>query len=356
MTSMPVATAPVLDSASENTVTLPARLYWDADVYAQECENIFFKGWLVYCHESQVAAQGQYVAYTIAGRPLLVIRGNDGELKAFHNVCRHRASMVLKEGCGKASALRCMYHGWVYDTDGALRKAPGFGGDEKSLCERTSLYPVHVRSWRGLVFISMADTPAPFEQSLGDLPGVLDGVDIASFQFFDTASHPLQCNWKTYIENYMEGYHIPAVHPELNKEVDFATYKVIPGNRLARHETSLRAERAETAVSDGLWVWLWPNAALNIYRGGMNLELALPTGPETTELRYCYLFKDVSEAAATENRRSLDLSALVTREDVEICEIVQKNLRSGIYSTGELSPRHETGLAYFQDLVRRAAK
>lgn len=338
-------------SADKNVTTLQAQLYWDADAYAAECRNIFFKEWLIFCHESQVAAPGEYVAYTVAGRPILVIRGSDGQLKAFHNVCRHRASMVLKEGCGKAAALRCMYHGWVYDTNGKLKKAPGFGGDEQSLCDRTSLFPVSVKSWHGMVFISMADKPVDFDTSIGDLPAVLKGVDIASFKYFDSATHPLKCNWKTYIENYMEGYHIPAVHPELNKEVDMTTYQVVPGRRLAKHVTSMRAENP---VNDGLWVWVWPNAALNIYKNGMNLELAIPTGPETVELRYCYLFKDVSEAAADANRRTIDMSFLVTGEDIEICEIVQKNLKAGIYKTGELSPRHEGGLAYFQDLVREA--
>lgn len=340
------------DAPAQNHLTIPAAWYHAPEFYEAEREKLFFREWQLFCHEALVEKPGQYVAYTLAGRPLLVLRGKDGQLKAFHNVCRHRASMVLKEGVGTTQVLRCMYHGWVYDTDGKLAKAPGFGGDEKDLCERTHLFNIHIRSVSGLVFICMAENPPPFEKALGGLVEALQGSGIENFKFFSTASHPMKCNWKTYIENYMEGYHIPVIHPELNKDVDFNTYKVIVGDRIARHETGIRPERADVAQNSGLWVWLWPNVAINIYKNGMNLEIVMPTGPETTELRYCYLFRDVSDAAKEENQRAIDLSFTVTQEDVDIVEIVQKNLSAGVYHVGELSPRHENGVVYFHDLVR----
>ncbi|MFN7113196.1 MAG: aromatic ring-hydroxylating oxygenase subunit alpha [Alphaproteobacteria bacterium] len=341
---------------SGNAQTIPALWYHDADMYEAEREKIFFGEWLIFCHEALLPEPGSYVAYTVAGRPVMVIRGKDGALRAFHNVCRHRASMVLREGHGKADVLRCIYHGWVYDSEGCLKKAPNFGGDEKALCDRTSLFSIHLRMLGPLVFICMAENAPDFEASLGDLPAALAGTDLSGYKFYDMATHPLACNWKTYIENYMEGYHIPAIHPGLNRDIDFATYRVVPGDRIARHETGLRADRADEAVNNGLWVWVWPNCALNIYKNGMNLELVIPTGPETTELRYCYLFTDVSEKMEEENRRTIDVSIEVTREDIELCEIVQKNLRGGIYDTGELSPRHENGVVAFHDMVRSAHK
>lgn len=339
-------------ATGENARTIPARWYYDAGMYETERQKLFFSEWQLFCHEALLEKPGQYVAYTVAGRPILVLRGKDNELKAFHNVCRHRASQVLKEGHGTTQVLRCMYHGWVYDTDGNLSKAPGFGGDEKSLCDRTALFPVHVRNIAGLVFICMAETPPDFNAAIGGLPAALKNSGIEKFKFFSMAVHPMKCNWKTYIENYMEGYHIPVIHPELNKDVDFNTYKVIAGERIARHETGLRPERADSAQNSGLWVWLWPNVAINIYKNGMNLEIVMPTGPETTELRYCYLFNNVDESARADNQRAIDLSMLVTQEDIDICEIVQKNLSAGVYETGELSPRHENGVVYFHDLVR----
>ncbi len=348
-TAQPRATA----APSKNIETLEARWYHDPEIYETERKKLFFAEWQLFCHEALLESPGQYVAYTVAGRPVLVLRGKDRELKAFHNVCRHRASQVLKEGHGTTQVLRCMYHGWVYDTDGKLCKTPGFGGDEQSLCDRTALFPIHVKSVSGLVFICMAETPPPFEAAVGGLPAALAGSGIEKFKFFSMAVHPMKCNWKTYIENYMEGYHIPILHPELNKDVDFNTYKVVTGSRIARHETGIRPERVKDAQNSGLWVWLWPNVAINIYKNGMNLEIVMPTGPETTELRYCYLFNDLSSEAAEDNQRSIDLSLVVTQQDIDICEIVQRNLSAGVYHTGELSPRHENGVVYFHDLVRQ---
>lgn len=339
-------------ASDTNARTIPAPWYHDPAIYRAECEKLFHAEWLLFCHEALLPAPGHYVAFTLAGRPLLVLRGKDGQIRGFHNVCRHRASLVLKEGHGKTEVLRCMYHGWVYDSEGHLCKAPGFGGDEKSLCDRTSLFPVHVKVENGLVFICMADKPPSFEKSMGGLLQALKGAGLADYKFYDTAAHPMKCNWKTYIENYMEGYHIPILHPELNRDVDMATYKVVPGERIARHETGLKPGREAEAQNTGLWIWLWPNVALNIYKNGMNLEIVNPTGPETAELRYCYLFKDVSKEREAENRAAIDLSFTVTQQDIDICEIVQRNLSAGVYDTGELSPRHENGVVYFHDLVR----
>lgn len=348
----PTAKAQAKAAPTINALTLPAAWYHDPAIHEAERQRLFFNDWQLFCHEALLEKPGQYVAWTLAGRPVVALRGKDGKLKAFHNVCRHRASMVLQEGHGAAQTLRCMYHGWVYDTDGNLCRTPGFGGDEAALCERTSLFPVHIRPHGGMVFVCMAENPPVFEKSLGALPAAIAGAGIENFKFFSSSVHPMKCNWKTYIENYMEGYHIPVIHPELNKDVDFNTYRVIPGDRIARHETGLRPERRAEAQNSGLWVWLWPNVAINIYKNGMNLEIVNPTGPETAELRYCYLFNDVSPAAARANQEAIDLSLLVTRQDVDICEIVQRNLKAGVYHQGELSPRHENGVVYFHDLVR----
>jgi choline monooxygenase len=340
------------NTASNNIPTLPARLYHDAEFYEAERQAIFFNQWLVYAHESLFDEPGKHLTRTMAGWPVFVIRGKDGALKAFHNVCRHRAANILREGHGKADILRCMYHGWVYDTDGQLRRAPNFGGDEKALCDHTALFPVHVRTWNGLVFICMGENPPSFDEALGDLPVITSDINLPGFKFHSMASHDLKCNWKTYVENYLEGYHIPTIHPELNKELDMATYEVRTGQRIAQH---LSQSRVPDGVIGGLWAWLWPNAMLNIYKTGMNLELVIPTGPETMTLSYAYYFRDISPEAETENRRTIETSFAITQEDIEICELVQKNLRAGIYDRGELSPKHEGALAYFQDLVRRTS-
>lgn len=334
--------------------TLPATLYHDPDIYQAERQSIFKSEWLLFGHENMLKDPGSYISQSIAGWPIFVIRGNDGELKGFHNVCRHRAAPLLNEGTGKAAALRCPYHGWLYDTDGKLRKTPDYCDEKIDICERIALFLIHVKLWNHLVFVCLADTPPDFISALGDLIDVAQDTDLSNFHFHSTDAHKLGCNWKTYVENYMEGYHIPFVHPELNKEVDMKTYKVLPQNRIARHVSEPRADRKEDAINDGLWVWHWPYAALNVYKTGMNLELMIPTGPQTMELRYYYLFHDLGDGSTIKN--TIDMSKTVTQEDIDICEAVQKNLAGGIYETGELSPKHEMGVKYFQDLVRDTVK
>ncbi|MCB9990430.1 MAG: hypothetical protein H6867_03490 [Rhodospirillales bacterium] len=205
-----------------------------------------------------------------------------------------------------------------------------------------------------MIFVCLADDAPDFKAALGDLPAVTESVDFTAFHYHDMATHTIGCNWKTYVENYSEGYHIPYVHPGLNKEVDFKTYRVVTGDKIAQHLSQPREHRKDDAINDGLWVWHWPYAALNVYRNGMNLELMVPTGPEQTTLYYYYLFKDLADKEA--NDRTMAMSREVTDEDRKICEIVQKNLRAGVYTQGELSPRHEGGVAYFQDLVREKVK
>jgi choline monooxygenase len=162
--------------------------------------------------------------------------------------------------------------------------------------------------------------------------------------------HELACNWKAYADNYLEGYHIPLVHPGLNKEIDARRYvvDVDERHRWVRHSAPAR----DGAVNAGRWLWRWPNLALNLYPGGMNVERYDPVAPDRTRLRYSYSFLRPDDHEASE--AVLRMSAQVTAEDTAICESVQRNLASGAYEAGRLSPRHEGGVAAFQRWVRQA--
>lgn len=334
--------------------TLNASLYSDPEIYKLEKERIFKEHWLLFGHESMLAAPGEYISLTIAGWPLFVIRTNENEIKGYHNVCRHRAAPLLNDGIGKTPSLRCPYHGWIYDTNGQLRKAPEFGGDEEALCDRTSLFPVHTKTWNGLIFICLSEEPPDFLASLGDLTTTADDVNFLNFKYHTSAQHNINCNWKTYVENYLEGYHITYIHPSLNEEVNTKTYQVIPMDKVAVHKSEPNEEKKQDALNEGLWVWHWPYGAINIYKHGMNLELMIPTGPDTMILQYYYLFDN---SADEENmKQTISMSKEVTNEDIDICERVQSNLSAGIYQDGELSGKHESGLVYFHDMIRRTLK
>ena len=333
--------------------TLPARWYHDAGVYARERERVFAREWLLFGHESQLPEPGDALAETIAGWPLFVRRAEDGSLRGFHNVCRHRAGPLVWEGAERCRVLRCKYHGWVYGSDGALQSAHDFGDAEDFDPAQIALAPIRVACWRGFVFVNLDADAEPLEAALAPFFAAAAAVPIEAATLQGQASHALACNWKTYVENYLEGYHVPYLHPALHREIDVKGYRVEVGDGFALHTAPPRPSVKEP-VYEGFWAWLAPNAALNVYASGMSVERMIPTGPETMKIEYLFCFRASGDAGAAERDAALAMCARVTDEDRRICEAVQRNLRAGVYRAGRLSPRHENGVFAFQERVRSA--
>jgi choline monooxygenase len=339
---------PALDLAHAST--LPASWYGDKAVWEEERRAIFGREWLMIGRAAELPEPGSYLTEDVAGRPVFVIRDRDGELRGFHNVCRHRAGPILWDGKGQCDILRCRYHGWVYDTGGNLRRTPDFGDAADFDKADYGLFPIQVGVWRGLLFVNLDFGAQPLADAMAALSDETAPWPIESYKFHSRAEHEIACNWKTYVDNYAEGYHVQAVHPGLDREIDSKQYQVILKNRHVVHQ----APRRQGANYSGLWLWRFPNLALNIYATGMNIERMLPLGPNRTRLIYNFFFQDISPEAEPAIRAAIDVSAQVTREDIRICEAVQRNLDSGLYDAGRLSPRHESGVWYFQNLVREA--
>jgi choline monooxygenase len=271
-----------------------------------------------------------------------VVCQDDGSLCAFHNVCRHRAAPLVRARCGALpGGFVCPYHGWSYDLDGTLRRARDFGCDAGDL----PLLPVHVDTWRGLVFVHLGDDPVPLVDHLGAFGAECADFDMEAFELTHEASHVVACNWKAYGDNYGEGYHIPFIHPELNHQVDARAYLVEVFDRWTRHSAPAR----DGSLTTGRWLWRFPNLALNLYPDGMNVERFTPLGPQRTRIDYAFFFRH-----GRHDEETVKLSTELLAEDAAICEAVQRNLATGAYTEGVLSPRHEPGLELFQRLVREA--
>lgn len=326
------------------TPTLPVTAYIDPAVMRTEQERLFRRTWLVATAAAAVRRPGDVVALTVAGAPVIVVRGEDGVLRAFYNACRHRFGPLVWEGerdCVKQ--LRCRYHGWRYALDGALIAAPGFG----EAVDGRGLVPLHCAEWRGLVLVAV-EPEGTVEAAIGGLDAAAADVPFEAFEVAREVRHPIACNWKTYVENYLEGWHIPFLHPALVADIDVAAYEVRAGDTFCTHHAPPR----DGAPTDGFWAWLWPNTAINVYPGGMSLERIVPTGPDTMEIVYTYLFApDVPQAA---RERAMAASLTLTQEDRQVCEAVQRAMAAGAFETGLLSPRHEQGLARFHALWRAA--
>ena len=315
-----------------------------------EREAIFGQEWLCLGSAAAVADVGSYLTESVVGWPIVVARDADGVLRSFHNVCRHRAGPLVDDGMGTCRSFVCRYHGWSYELDGALRSARDSGLAAEEL-DGLGLLEVRVAEWRGLLFVTLGHDTPEIDAWLGE-GFIARCADFPMEAWTPTVrqTHPIACNWKTYSDNYLEGYHIPFVHPALARAIDTSSYEVHVEDGWIRHSATTR-EGASTA---GVWLYHWPNLALNLYERGMSVERWLPTSATSCALVLDYCFADVSAAGADENQRDVDSSTQTCLEDKAICEAVQRNLEAGAYADGLLAPRHEAGVADFQARVRRA--
>jgi choline monooxygenase len=346
---------PEIDSEIARAWTLPSSVYTDADVFAQEKEKIFARSWQVVGHASQVVNPGDYFTTGVAGEPLLLVRGLDARLRGFYNVCRHRAGPPAA-GCGSRKLFRCGYHGWTYGVDGALISATEIEGVEGFRAEDFALVPVRTEEWFNLVFANLnADAP-PLQEQLGELPSQTSGFPFAEMKLWERRTYDMKCNWKTYVDNYLEGYHLPSVHPGLNRELDYNAYAVEPHAQYVRQFSPIRGAqpgdgtpRRYQETREGLttdYFWIFPNWMLNCYPDNVSLNIVLPLEAERTLAIFEWYLPENNHSSPAA-KASVEFSDQIQIEDMRICEAVQNNLRSRSYSRGRFSVKQEKGVHAF---------
>jgi choline monooxygenase len=344
----------------ENAWTIPAPWYVDPRFADIERERVFCRNWVAVGRSDQVAGPGQFFTVEIAGEPLVVVRGNDNQLRAFYNVCRHHAAAVMTVPCGRAEHLRCPYHGWTYGLDGSLKGAPEFAGVCNFDRAQNGLIPVRVAVWEQFVFVTLSDDAPPLETFLGDLPTRITPLGLGNIHFFERRSYTLACNWKVYVDNYLDGgYHVPHLHKGLNSVLDYKEYTIENSEHYSLQSSPMvtndeHADVAATRTGDrAYYYWLYPNFMINIYHGVMDTNLVLPLAPDRCLVQFDFYFGDVSEAARQHNSESIAVSDRIQDEDVGICESVQRGLGSRAYGAGRLSVRREAGEHLFHRLLAR---
>ena len=351
-----------IDQNPARAWTLPSSLYTDTEVFDAEKEKIFSRTWQVVGHHSQVANPGDYFTTELAGEPLLIVRGPEGKLRGFYNVCRHRAGPPA-EGCGSRKLFRCGYHGWTYGLDGSLISATEIDGVEGFRAEDFSLVPVRTEEWFNLIFVNLDPEARELRESLGELQKQAEKFQFTQMTLFERRTYEMKCNWKTYVDNYLEGYHLPSVHPGLNRELDYNAYVVEPYARHVRQFSPIRgAQPGDTTprryqqTRDDLttdYFWVFPNWMLNCYPDNVSLNIVLPVEPERSLAIFeWYLPPEVHGKPAA--KASVEFSHQIQLEDVGICEIVQKNLRSRSYSRGRFSVKQEKGVHAFHRMYAEA--
>ena len=332
-------------TAAQPGVGLPPTTYVDPQRLVDERAAIFAREWIALGDTARLARTGDYLATTVAGYPIVVVNDN-GKLRGFSNVCRHRSGPLVWDGEGSCRSFVCRYHGWAYGLDGCLLSARDFGAEVSA--EECSLHPVSVGDWRGLLFVCVDATAPPLLEWLGPIVEHSKSFPMEEFVPTSHSAHEIAANWKVYAENYQEGYHIPLVHPGLNRQIDPSRYEVEVVGEACLHTAPTR----DGSAMSGAWWWRFPGLALNLYANGMSLESFWPTGPETTRVEYTFFFMPGS--ADEEVERAVASSVGILEEDRRICEAVQRNLASGLAGPASFSPRHEAGVAMVQALVERS--
>jgi choline monooxygenase len=335
---------PCLSRAS----TIPAAWYTDPGMLDLERRAIFHRTWQAVGYADAVAAPGSYFACDVAGEPVIVTRAKDGRLRAMSNVCRHRGTVLVAQAHGLRGGaegpIRCPYHSWTYNLDGRLLGAPEFEGvenwDRKSVC----LPQFRVETLGPFVFVNLDPAAPALADVLGAIPSEIAaiGCPLDRLRYSRRRDYVIECNWKVYIDNYLEGYHLPAAHPSLFRALDYQQYRV----DTFRYYSSQIAPLRSGSGGQALYYWIFPNFMLNVYPDNLSSNIILPLGPDKTLTIFEWFAYEGEVAQST-----IDFSDEIQQEDIAICEAVQRGLRSAHYGQGRYSVKRENGVHHFHGLL-----
>jgi phenylpropionate dioxygenase-like ring-hydroxylating dioxygenase large terminal subunit len=339
-------------------MTYPWSWYADPEVLRAEQERIFARTWQYVGHAGQAARAGDYFTSQLGRIPVVVTRAEDGELRAFANVCRHRGSLVA-EGSGNRRTLQCPYHAWTYGLDGRLRNAPRADFDPAEV----SLAPLRLDRWGPFLFAN-ADAAAPaLADVLDNVPAeVADaGIDVDALRFHHRVAWTVEANWKLVSENFLECYHCAIAHPAFTAMVDVSpeSYRLEAAGLVSSQFGALRENGAapydaDGEVSRGQFHFLFPNTGLNIFPGRANVSIGpiVPAGPERTNRVLDYFFAADADGAWIAELLAFDDQ--IGREDTALVERAQAGAGSGAVDDGRLLGDGERLVAHFQQLLLEA--
>lgn len=340
------------------TDTLAHHYYHSREIFELEGERIFRRHWWLLGPEAQFASPGDYLGLQLMKWPLLIVRDQQGELRGFYNLCRHRAGPLVDEGNGSCRNFVCRYHGWRYACSGELLKTSGLEDGEITDAAAMGLLPIRVACWNGLVFACLDPDGDSLEDWLGDIPGIARGFPrVEKMTYQGEVSKFGDANWKTYGDNSCEGYHVGMVHRALGSSMlresvsidnysngEFVGFDV---DYSGKGEDQSRAGR-------GFWIYKFPGLLLHFADYAFNAEVVIPLAADRIRLQRWFW---VDEAAASAKGVDPDSirpnSEQVMDEDLAICSRVQRNLESGVYPGGKLSQKQESGTIFFQQQVRK---
>ncbi len=335
--------------------TIPSSWYWSPEVHQLDQDHVLGKTWQYLGPEAWVRQPGECLPAEAAGNPVLVVRGKDQQLRAFYNVCRHRGGPISlqREVC---KVLQCKYHGWTFQLDGSLRGIPRFRYVELFDRGDYGLLPLRVTTWKGMVFVNLNPEAVPLSEYLVGIAERIEPIRLEDLRFHSRVNYVLECNWKTYVDNFLEGYHVPYVHPQLCSVLDYAQYETETADFYSVQSSPIQEQDSGYGTPGGtaFYYCIFPNFMLNLLPGRMQINWVAALGPERCQVVFDYYYSELEgEKARARIAVDMEYGDRVQQEDMEICAYVQKGLRSKGYDRGRFSVECEAAVHHFQKLLKQ---
>jgi Rieske 2Fe-2S family protein len=352
-------------------VTLPARYYADDQYFAREIDRLFRTMWVCAGREEEIERPGQFVLRDLAGDSIIVTRANDGQVHAFHNVCRHRGTRLCTDAAGAfAGSIQCPYHAWTYGLDGRLIGAPHMEEVPHFRKEDYPLHTVHAGVWDGHVFLNVSGSPAPLANQLAGLPAKFRPWKMETLRLGRRIVYDVRANWKLIIQNYNECLHCPNLHPALNKLSHYLSGENEPlsasfmGGRmdlrpgietLSIDGSCPREMLPALSAEDRRRVYyyaIFPNMLLSLHPDYMMVHTLWPIAPDRT-INVCEWHFQPSELARADFDPSdaVDFWDMTNRQDWHVCELSQAGISSRAYTPGPYSNREDLLYAFDRMIV-----
>lgn len=352
-----------IDTDITKAATLSGEFYTSEDNFTTTLENIFAKNWQFIIDDGKLKENRNTYPFQFLGdllaEPLILIN-NEGTINCFSNVCTHRGNILIREACNIKKHITCGYHGKQFDTYGRFKFMPKTEGMQNFPSEKDNLTEVAVAKWRQFIFSSLMPE-FEFKELIKDVEERVGWMPIESFKYRDDLSkdYYVKANWALYCDNYLEGFHIPFIHADLNAMLDFDSYDV---------ETFKYSNLQIGIASDNdicfdlpkgskdygkkiaaYYFWLFPNLMLNFYPWGLSINIITPVSINETRVQFKSYVWDESKL---DNGAGADLDK-VELEDEDVIQQVQKGIKSRFYKEGRFSPSMEKGVHHFHTLISK---
>ncbi|KAH7028773.1 Rieske [2Fe-2S] iron-sulfur domain-containing protein [Microdochium trichocladiopsis] len=354
-TANPTESQPTTTQSSVRS--LPASWYTSQEMYELERRAIFSRRWLMMTHASRLKGPGDWLRYNVAGYDLVIIRDREGNINAFHNVCRHRAYPVVeKEGQGTAMILACRYHGWSYGLNGKLAKATGFKDIDNFDKENNGLLRIHTKTDRnGLIWINMdaQELPeVPWDEHFQDVDvqARYDPLNFDDYELDHTYELDGDYNWKILADNFNECYHCPTTHADIPTFLNLDSFDSQLKDGHIQHECVYTKEQLDRGLNVSS-TYYFPNASMSVSPHFMMIQKFLPAGPKRSAMHY-EIYRN-KHSTDEDFKVISEMYARVMAEDKVLCANAQKNINTGVYVSGQLHPKFEKAPLFFQSTARQ---